>query len=597
MNNQQMDLKTTSRYLGSLDPGELGLSITVRDDLPPFLLEANEAIRNDHHEKANDLLSDENIATVHALLAQDPGRTDVMFVLGYLLKEIGRSDEVRYWYKRVLTREPNAMLANELRAMYQEIPNRLTDAITYGEQAAALDPGNAAYLMSLGKCLIMIGQRQRGRTLLKKAVRLQPNSYSLYASYLWYEHYFEEWGRAQFYQGYQNLGHLQKHNSIVYTNYENNPDPERRLRIGLLAPNFFNCSAACTLEPFLDAYSRDSLEVFVYGNVAHPDHVTDRMTAKVDHFTNVAGMPYDHIAHLICADKIDVLVGVAGLCAYNRMGIMKYRAAPVQVDWGGIDTSGLEEIHYRLSDGVLDPPALQAFYVEETVNLPGGMVCFTPIKESPPVGPLPALERGYVTYGSFNNCAKISDTTLSMWADVLLRTPQSRLVLKLSHGGDELVCKTYLNRFAQQGIDPERVEVMGYMPYAQYLQTLASVDMALDTFPYNGCITTLEALWMGAPIVTRCGETLVSRVGYTIMKHLGLELFVAHSQQEYIDKACAFASQLDQLGRIRQSLRPLLLASPLCDCRRLAREMEEAFRSLWRRWASEKMRQGNGVAK
>ena len=229
---------------------------------------------------------------------------------------------------------------------------------------------------------------------------------------------------------------------------------------------------------------------------------------------------------------------------------------------------------------------MQQYYPEQTINLPGGMVCFAPIADSPLPGALPVLKNGFITFGSFNNSSKISDKVLSMWADVLHRNSKSRFVLKLFHGSDDLIRNTYIERFAKKGIDSDRIDVVGYLPYYKHLEVLSQVDMVLDTFPYNGCVSTMESLWMGVPVVTLCGETLVSRVGATILKRIGMDMFVAHNEQEYVDKACAFALQVEHLGMIRGALRKLVLNSPLCDCSRYAVEMQQAFRNMWQQWCA-----------
>ena len=593
----RMNEETLSRCcLDTLTEDENGLVICLdQSTLPDFLVEANEAIRVGNLDTTRDLLNEQHEALLTDLISRNPTRTDVMFIWARLLKEIHSLERAEHWYKRIVEVTPNVQVYLDLHKICAEGRGRLTEAIDYAEQASRLDPDNVTILMCLGKSLIAAGQRKRGRELLRKTVRLRPDLSTCLATLLWYEHYFEEWGRTQFYQAYQSLSQIKTHDSFVYTTYDNDPNPERRLRIGLLSSNFMNSSAAFTLEPFLDGYDRDTLEVVGYGNVAKPDHVTDRMTPKLDGFTNIFGLPYGEVARLIRADKIDILVEVAGLCADNSLGVMKYQAAPVQVDWGGLDTSAVPEIAYRFSDIVLDPPDRQRCYLEETVYLKGGMFCFRPVTKSPLVGPLPALRNGFVTFGSFNNCKKISDTTLATWVEVLQKNPNSHLFLKLADAQDELVRKTYLAMFTRCGIAPERIHIKGHMSHMDHFQVLGEVDIMLDTFPFNGFVSTFDALWMGVPVVSLCGETWVGRGGASILKHVGLDVFVAYSPQEYVQKACAFANQLDQLNAIRHSLRPLLLQSPLCDCRRLAWGLEKEFRFMWRQWVSKGMTQEDGA--
>ena len=567
--------------LDSLTVEDASLSITVNEgELPDFLLAANDAIRRGDLTRARGLLNDDNITVVHESVARGGAGTGVMFVLARLLKDTFLLEKAEYWYKRILEVQPNAQVCFDLHVMYEAMGNRLADQLHYGEEAVRLDPDNACHQLSLARTLIEAGRRQSGMERLRRVIALKPQDRGFRSVYLWYEHYFEQWGRSDFAQAYQAMSHLTTPTPVTYTHYPNTPDPNRRLRVGMVSPNFSRSSVAVTLEPFFDGYDRERMEVFGYGHIRNPDEVTKRFQQKMDCFHNIAFLSDARVAELIHRDRIDVLVAVAGRCRNHRLDMMAAQPAPVQVDWGGLDTSGMTEIRYRISDEVLDPPSLQACYLEETVNLPGGMFCFTPIKEDPPVGPLPALEKGYVTYGSFNNCAKISDTTLCMWTEILQRNPRSRFILKLSRGCGELI----LDRFAKKGIAPERVEIVGFLPYEQYLRMLAQVDLVLDTFPYNGCITTLKTLWMGALIITLCGDTFVSRMGAAILHQIGLDMFVAQSKQEYVDKACAFADQLDHLNAIRSSLRSLLLHSPLCDCRRYAGELEKAFRGMWQQW-------------
>ncbi len=573
-----------SGCLESLAVEDASLSITVNEgDLPDFLLAANEAIRRNDLARARSLLNDDNIAMVHEIVTHPPDRVDVMFVLARLLKDTCLLEKAEYWYKRILEVQPNALVCFDLHRIYEAMGQGLAQRLHYGQEAVRLDPDNVGYLLSLGRTLVMAGQRQRGLALLRRVITLKPEYKEFQSVHLWYEHYFEQWGRSDFAQAYQAMSHLTTPTPVVYTQHPNTPDPHRRLRVGVVSPNYSRGSVAVTLEPFFDGYDRARLEVFGYGRIHNPDEVTERFQQKMAHFHNVATLSDAQVAELIHRDRIDVLVAVAGRCTGHRLDMMGAQPAPVQVDFGGIDASAVPAIGYRISDAILDPPDL-CQYSEQTVMLDGGMVCFNPIPDSPAPGVLPLLKNGYPTFGSFNNSSKISDTVLTLWARIMQRTPGSCFVLKLFRGGDDMIRETYLKRFAGAGIAPDRVTVVGNLPYEQHLRVLSQVDLVLDTFPYNGCITTLEALWMGTPIVTLCGETLVSRVGASIMSRVGLDMFVAHSEQEYVDKACAFAQQPDQLNQIRRALRPLLLHSPLCDCRRYAGELERAFRLMWHQW-------------
>jgi protein O-GlcNAc transferase len=270
------------------------------------------------------------------------------------------------------------------------------------------------------------------------------------------------------------------------------------------------------------------------------------------------------------------------------------KPAPVQGDFGGISTTGMPQVDFRVTDRVIDPPESLGSYVEQSIYLPGGLACFRPPAESPAVGPLPALQRGTPTFGSVNSNPKINAGCIGLWARVLCQVPGSRMILKLDGGGDAGVRSTFLRQFESHGVEPGRVEVVGTMPYQDYLGLYHRIDLLLDATPYNGCITTLEGLWMGVPIVTLTAQTYVSRVGLSILTRLGLEIFAAATADEVVAKAAAFASQPAELAQIRRSLRSLMLASPLCDPRRMGRELEQAYRSAWQHWC--RQRQTAGVA-
>jgi protein O-GlcNAc transferase len=232
----------------------------------------------------------------------------------------------------------------------------------------------------------------------------------------------------------------------------------------------------------------------------------------------------------------------------------------------------------------MDPPHTQSFYVERLVYLPGGANCFGPPLMSPMVGPQPAKVNGFVTFGSFNVNVKISTEILTLWAEVLREIPTSRLVMKFMTGHDPQIQAHYRSQFERLGVRPERITIHGRLSPLAHLDLLTSVDIALDCFPYNGCITTSEALWMGVPVLSLAGPTFISREGLSILRRVGLEAFVTGDTQDYVARACAFAGQIEAIEQIRFSLRQRMLGSPLCNPARFAREIEQAFRTMWRTW-------------
>jgi predicted O-linked N-acetylglucosamine transferase (SPINDLY family) len=248
----------------------------------------------------------------------------------------------------------------------------------------------------------------------------------------------------------------------------------------------------------------------------------------------------------------------------------------------------MEQVKYRLTDRWLDPPATQADYLEELVYLPGGFVCYYPGMDLPTIGPAPVLENGYITFGSFNNLLKINDDTLTLWTEVLKAVPDSRLLLKFPGSHDPILANGLVERFRTRGIAPERLHIAGYCrSFTDHIQHYHAVDIALDTCHFNGCVTTLEGLWMGVPLVNLVGERYTGRTGLSLLTQLELAFFCAGTPREFVAKARTLAAQVPSLVQLRATLRQRMLSSTLCDSQRYARELEAAFRMIWQRHCRE----------
>jgi predicted O-linked N-acetylglucosamine transferase (SPINDLY family) len=376
------------------------------------------------------------------------------------------------------------------------------------------------------------------------------------------------------------------------TSHDNAPDPNRRLRIGYISPDFHTHSVAYTFEPFLTGRDPQAVELYGYGSVRKQDEMTENLKRKFDCYRDIHDLPDEEASRLIEQDKIDILVEIGGHTGNNRLGILAYKPAPIQVDYGGLNTSGMEQIDYRLTDSLLDPPEHSEFYIEQSVCLPGSLFCYSPPDFAPQVAPSPMHENGFATFGSFHNNMKINPYIISLWAQVLRTNDDSRLLLKYAGGNDRGIQQVYLNQFEQFGIDRSRLEICGWKTPCEHLESYGRVDIALDTYPFNGCVTTLEGLWMGVPTISLLGNNcLLSRVGLSILSRVGMQFLVASTPAEFVAKATALASKPDALSKIRASMRTRMTAGTLCDNERFAREVEQAYRAMWRRWC-----QSRGVA-
>ena len=314
--------------------------------------------------------------------------------------------------------------------------------------------------------------------------------------------------------------------------FPNKREIERRLKIGYVSPDFCQHSVAYFIEPLLRAHERQAVEVFCYADVTRPDSVTARLRGYADHWLITVGRSDDELAERILTDSIDILVDLAGYTSKNRLGVFARKAAPVQVSWLGYpNTTGLAAMDYRLVDAVTDPVGEADAWASETlVRVDGGFLCYGSGKDVPKPTVPPCLTSRTVTFGSFNNPAKLSDATLDTWARLLERLPKTRLLLKGKPLGDAATRSFFLSRLAERGVAPERVELVAWLSNeAMHLALYDRVDIALDPFPYNGTATTCEALWMGVPVVTLLGDRHAGRVGASLLTQVGFTDWIAGS--------------------------------------------------------------------
>ena len=377
----------------------------------------------------------------------------------------------------------------------------------------------------------------------------------------------------------------------------------RRLRVGYLSPDFRRHTIARLIEPILRRHDRSRFEVFCYSAVTRPDDKTDHLRKLADVWREIAALDDAHAEQIIRADRIDILVDLAGHMNGNRLPLLARRPAPIQVQLGYAGTTGVEEIDYRITDVYCDPPALSkvdafheaearagvpahatqndafaegsAYYTERLVRLPRCAWCYEPEADAPEVGPLPAIGNGIVTFGCLNRAAKLSDGAIALWAQILRQVPHSRLILLgAQRDGDNAYLREKLRR---AGSDLSAVKMLERLPQRQYLAALAACDIALDPFPYNGDTTSCDALWMGVPVITLTGDRFASRRGVGLLKAVGMDELVASSPEQYVQIAMEMSKDLPRLAKLRADLRQRMSNSALADGARYTQELEMAY--------------------
>jgi protein O-GlcNAc transferase len=358
-------------------------------------------------------------------------------------------------------------------------------------------------------------------------------------------------------------------------------DHPERLRVGFVSGDFRTHSVAHFFEPILSARDRGAFTYVLYSNSHLPDAVTQRLRADADDWRDIWRLTDDVLIELIRSDRIDILVDLSGHSLSNRLAVFARRAAPVQVSYLGYPAStGLAAMDYRITDAVTDPPVpADDLHCERLLRMPDSQWCFRPFGTPAAPGPLPARKAGFVTFGSFNNLTKASDTLLRCWVQILVKLPTAHLRLTRVRSAQRAA--EIIALFGQSGVTPERIECMPYANDPPYGEQFAGVDIALDNYPYNGVTTTCESLYVGVPVISLHGRNGVSRSGLSLLGTLGLGELAASTPEQYIEIAVALGSDLARLEQLRASLRSRFEQSSLRDEKRFAANFEKLLHTAW----------------
>ena len=358
--------------------------------------------------------------------------------------------------------------------------------------------------------------------------------------------------------------------------------PDRALRVGFVSADLGLHVVSQFLEPLFDAIDPAALEVTCYNAGTHDDAQTARLRARARAWRTISALDDEAAACCIRADRLDLCIDLSGHTGGNRLPVFARRVAPVQLTWLGYpDGTGLRTMDARITDAVADPPqTADRLYRERLVRLPG-LLCYPGRPEAPPVTPLPCDSGQPFTFGCFNNLAKVSASALAAWVRVLDAVPGARLLLKSGGLDRGATAASLLRRWVEAGGDPARLAMEGHTPdFGSHLARYAAVDVALDSFPYNGTTTTCEALWMGVPVVSLAGERHAARVGASLLARIGRPEWVARDTAGFVEIAARLASDRTALAALRAGLRRAVMTSPLADATRFARDFERACRSL-----------------
>ncbi len=561
------------------------------------------------------------VEQIRALLQHDPDHVDGWTALSDLLRCAGKIDEAEEAARTALARDPNAAAAANNLGNALAVQGRLAEAEDAFARAIEIDPSRAEAYSNRALSLLRRGQAIAAEGDLRQALALRPDMVELnvnlaatledqgrlaeaeaafratlaarpdmargHGSLLFCLNYRIDLSGEAIFAEFRNwdAAHARKHLPTNPT-YDNDRDTTRRLRIGYVSPDFKHKSAAFFTEPLLAAHDPEAVEIFCYAEVTRPDALTERFRALADHWRSTVGLSDDDVADLIRNDRIDILVDMGGHTADNRLLALARKPAPIQIAYlvGHGYTSGLTAMDVFLADDALVPPDSDALFAERVVRLDRIPLAYQPDANMPEIAPLPALACGHVTFGHFGRTVRINEDVIATWSEILNRVPGSRLVLNHIPFLEPAMRELYEKRFAAHGIAPDRLDLVYIAPQPRTWDAYAGIDIALDPFPHNAGTTTIEALWLGVPVVSLADRASVGRFGASILGSLKLDDWVANTRQDYVAKAVAAAGDLAGLAALRADLRRRFLASPMADAPGLARAMETTYRNLWRDW-------------
>jgi len=518
----------------------------------------------------------------------DPRNANAYGHLGHTLLLENKLEEAEVFLAKALTLDPQSVRTCHDFGLLRTLQKRYTDAKKYLELTIEKDPKNWAVLSDLGLLYKNMGYIDEAIHSFKRSIAMRPTSVLAHQNLCLTLNYKNDIDGDELYSAHLKTAGLYEH-PVEKVHFSNIRTTVKRLKVGYVSGDFGAHPVAYFIETLFKYHDRAQVEVTAYSNVKFEDKTTEWLRSLVDGWVPIAGMNDEQVVQRVRSDGIDILVDLSGHTGRNRLGIFARRAAPVQVTYLGYpNTTGLKEMDYRLTDHRADPLELHPddFYSEELVRLPHCFTCYTPPRNAPEVNSLPALSNDYVTFGSLNNFPKINDGVIALWSEILTQVAGSRMVLQASAFSDKGVRIRVEQEFGRYGIDAGRLVLKTLCPFTKHLAIYGGIDIGLDPFPWNGHTTTCHALWMGVPVVALAGRRHASRMSLSVLSNLSLSDWIARDEQAYVDTAVERASHLDDLQELRSTMRDRLLHSSLCDEVTFARDVEQAYRRMWRRWCA-----------
>jgi protein O-GlcNAc transferase len=525
---------------------------------------------------------DDAVRSYQIALKINPNFADAHNNLGNILSDLGQLDKAINNFIQAIKIKPDYAEAYNNYGITLKKLGQFNAAVKIYQKTLAVDPDYALGHYNLGNIYKDLGQLDAAVKSYEKALTIKPKYIEAHNNRLFTFNYLTN------YDSDFNLKEARKFGIMLnekvtsrFTDFQGSNEPAR-LRVGLVSGDFRMHAVGYFLESVCSQLTKSKVELVAYATCAKFDDLSARIKPYFSDWKALYSLTDEMAANLIHNDNIHILIDLSGHTAHNRLPIFAFKPAPVQVSWlGYFATTGLAQIDYIVGDPHVTPLENQSSFIEKIWQLPESRWCFTPPNYSMNCERLPALDLKYITFGCFNNYTKLNDTVVALWAKILNHVSDSRLYLKANQFEDQTVREEVIQRFLVYGIDAKRITLEGFDSREKYFLAYQHVDIALDPFPFTGGTTTVEALWMGVPVLTLEGNSLVSRQGVGILINAGLPNWIAKNQNDYLAKAISFTTDLDKLALLRLGLRKRVLDSPLFDAVRFSKNLENA---LWKMW-------------
>lgn len=545
--------------------------------LSPNLAESHFNLGNIYHQQSEFELS---IHHYQLAIQLQPNFIMALNNLGIVYQEQGEALLAIQTFQQALSFKPNFVLCLNNLGLAFRSQGQMSQAINTYQKALELKSSSEIY-NGLAISLMDSGQTKQALNYFKQAIQLNPDDWETRMNFLLcltYQsdllpqtifEYSEKWGKD-----------LQKNYPQIPPVAINQIKQNQRLRIAYVSPDFRQHSAQYLIEGLLQHHNSEHFEVFCYADVKHSDQITLKFQSMAENWRFTSHLNHQQLAQAIQEDNIQILIDLAGHTSNNRLAVFALKPAPIQVSYYPMST-GLNTIDYRIADELIITDITRPLNTEQLLFISRGYMCFSPPANRLKIGSIPSNKNDHITFGSFSNLAKINPQVISVWSNILKSIPNSRLILKYKAFKDPEIQNHYFQQFKAQGISPERIRLMGWLSSQEHLELYNQIDIALDPFPFNGHITSCEALWMGVPVITLEGQCDFGRSGLSILSRVGFPELIAKNIEDYIQLAIQLAQNTDIRTTLRSTLREKLYKSSLCQLKPYVKELEQLYLKIW----------------